>query len=419
MAENRSIGRRALLAGAAAGGLAASVPRAASAQARPARPARPARSPRPGPRVSARPLANPDGSLPMTFLAYVHPAGPAVGRALGPDGDEVQAVWRGARVRRPRAPHASGAYTLRGVNGHGALVGYHHLPEEDRTHAVVWRRGVPRRVLAGDDYRAWGTHIDDRGRVLVRTQTEYQADPELPPRGGLYVLGPAAPVRVTPPDPEAVGARGAALGAGGHVVAGQLRFMAWSPDPFLWHDGTVTELTRLTGAYRPVFGAGVNARGLVAGSAEGDTGEWRAFVWDGERLTDFARFDGGASSVPLDGRFLNARGHVIGRSNATDGPFRWSPHTGLTPLPTLPEARYGTTATALNDRGDVAGHCFTEAGQRAVYWRHGRVVDLGLPDGAVESGVSWLTNAGDALGTASFTHPAGGTVTRCYRWTVH
>lgn len=424
MPENRHIGRRALLAGAAAGGIAAvtAQPAAVANERRPASPARPGRASRPAPRVVARPLANPDGSLPMTFLSYVHPAGPAVGRALGPDGDEVQAAWRGTRVRRPRALRASGSYTLQGVNGRGALVGYHHLPDEDRTHAVVWRRGgAPRRVLAGDDYRAWGTHIDDRGRVLVQTQTEYQADPELPVRGGLYALRPttSAPVRITPPDPEAVNAAPAALGDGGHVVAGQVRFMAWSPDPFLWHDGTVTELTRLTGAYRPVFGAGVNSRGLVAGSAEGETGEWRAFVWDGERLTDFSRFDGGSSSVPLDGRFLNARGHVIGRSNATDGPFRWSPGDGLTPLPTLPEALYGTTATALNDHGDAAGHCYTEAGQRAVFWRHGRVVDLGLPDGAVESEVSWLTNTGEALGTASFPHPSGGTVSRCYRWTVH
>ncbi|WP_407560912.1 hypothetical protein [Streptomyces sp. 184] len=413
MPEYRHIGRRALLAGAAAGGIAALAPQ----------PAATAAGRRPAPRVVARPLANPDGSLPMTFLSYVHPAGPAVGRALGPDGEEVQAAWRGARVRRPRALHDAGAYTLQGVNGRGALVGYHYLPDEDRTHAVVWARGgAPRRVLAGDDYRAWGTHIDDRGRVLVRTQTEYQADPELPSRGGLYVLRPAtsaAPVRITPPDPEAVNAAAGALGDGGHVVAGQVRFMAWSPDPFLWHDGTVTELTRLTGAYRPVFGAGVNARGLVAGSAEGDTGEWRAFVWDGERLTDFARFDGGTSSVPLDGRFLSARGELIGSSRATDGPFRWSPGDGLRPLPTLPDALYGTTATALNDRGDAAGHCYTEAGRRAVYWRHGRVVDLGLPDGAVESEVSWLTHTGEALGTASFPTPSGGTVSRCYRWTVH
>lgn len=407
MPENRHIGRRTLLTGVAAGGIAALVPRQAAARGR---------------RVVARPLANADGSLPMTLLSYVHPAGRAVGRALGPDGEEVQAAWHGERVRRPRALHASGSYTLQGVNARGALVGYHYLPDEDRTHAVAWSRGgAPRRVLAGGDYRAWGSHIDDRGRVLVQTQTEFQADPELPPRGGLYVLRPAAstdPVRITPPDPEAVNAAPDALGAGGHVIAGQVRFMAWSRDPFLWHRGEVTELTRLTGAYRPVFGAGVNARGVVAGSAEGDTGEWRAFVWDGERLTDFTRFDGGASSVPLDGRFLNTRGDVIGRSDATDGPFLWTPRHGLKPLPTLPEALYGTTATALNDRGDAAGHCFTEEGRRAVYWRHGKVVDLGLPRGAVESEASWLTDTGEALGTASFPHPSGGTVTRCYRWTV-
>ncbi|WBB63336.1 hypothetical protein O7599_12735 [Streptomyces sp. WMMC500] len=419
MPENRHIGRRALLAGAAAGGLAAVAPQTpASARAR--RPARPGRA---GPRVVARPLANPDGSLPMTLLWYVHASGRAVGRALGPGGEEVQAAWQGSRVRRPRALHASGSYTLQGVNARGALVGYHYLPDENRTQAVVWSRGgAPRRVLPGDDYRAWGTHIDDRGRVLVQTQTEFQADPELPSRGGLYVLRPAgsaAPVRITPPDPEAVNAAPDALGNAGHVVAGQVRFMAWSRDPFHWHDGTVTELSRLTGAYRPVFGAGVNDRGVVAGSAEGDTGEWRAFVWDGDRLTDFSRFDGGASSVPLDGRFINARGEVVGRSNATDGPFHWSPADGLTALPTLPEALYGTEVTALNDRGDAAGHCYTEEGQRAVYWRGGRVVDLGLPAGAVESEASWLTHTGEAWGTASFPDPSGGTVTRCYRWTVH
>lgn len=106
-----------------------------------------------------------------------------------------------------------------------------------------------------------------------------------------------------------------------------------------------------------------------------------------------------AAVLPVAAAAINDHGEVAG-SVVVDGKRRaavWA-RGQVTPLPGLGGAT--STATAINNRGDVAGAAENPDGNmRAVLWRRGTIVDLGTLGGDI-SMASAMNNAGDVVGSS-------------------
>ncbi len=145
---------------------------------------------------------------------------------------------------------------------------------------------------------------------------------------------------------------------------------------------------------------GVNAAGQVTGWASGPGGQWyRAFFWENGALTDLGAL-GGNHSYPFQ---MNEAGVVVGWATVDpsgtpyDG-FRWQ-NGILSDLGKLPGFQ-GSQATAINDRGQIAGESWrntTNPSQLAVLWDGGNVAVLPALGGSTSSATA-INSAGEIAG---------------------
>jgi len=155
-------------------------------------------------------------------------------------------------------------------------------------------------------------------------------------------------------------------------------------DPFLWNNGTMTDLGSLGGTYG--YAQCTNNRGQVIGQSS-LTGEecfgqepgnpgCHAFLWDGSAMTDLGTLGGSSSSA----FWLNERGEAVGASfTSDDEAFHatlWS-NGAITDLGTLP-GDCGSIAWAINSKGQIVGfsaNCDTGVAE-VVLWEKGSITDL-------------------------------------------
>lgn len=150
---------------------------------------------------------------------------------------------------------------------------------------------------------------------------------------------------------------------------------------FLWQDGAMTPLLPFPGGVNS-YGAAINDRGQAVGWAENGTHD----------------------STCVSPQVLQFEAAV------------WGPNPGqITELPPLPKDSDGA-ATAINDRGEVAGIsgiCDQAVGRfsakHAVIWKHGMPVDIGNFDG----GGAWNTptainNRSQVVGFANLANTPSG-----------
>jgi probable HAF family extracellular repeat protein len=173
----------------------------------------------------------------------------------------------------------------------------------------------------------------------------------------------------------------------------------------LWsHDGVV-DLGSLGGSRSRAIA--INDSGTVLGRSENAAGEEHPFLWQRGRMTDLAPA-GGA----VDVQALNQAGDVAGQ---VDGhPALW--RHGV--LDDILDGRPGV-ATALNDRGDIAGTTYDPALPDVIHtpfrWRNGTVASFGLLfPGLVGTWVNAVDDRGRVIGIS----PAQGGAGHVVVWTA-
>jgi probable HAF family extracellular repeat protein len=190
--------------------------------------------------------------------------------------------------------------------------------------------------------------------------------------------------------PDAIGASGCENERSGFVPGSS--FTDFTPnlatgiptmDPFLWENGTMTDLGTLGG----IFGTAqcANNRGQVIGQSSLSehpgacfTGEpdCHAFVWERGTMKDL-RTLGGRSSVAF---WLNNQGEAVGGATTpNDEQFHavfWKRGV-ISDLGTL-DGDCNSQAIAINSKGQIVGQSFSCDGSvvRAVLWENGSIFDL-------------------------------------------
>jgi probable HAF family extracellular repeat protein len=176
---------------------------------------------------------------------------------------------------------------------------------------------------------------------------------------------------------------------------------------FLWRNGQFTFIAPPAGLHGYV--TSVNNRGDVLGYVVNP--EWsvrRVFVW---RAGVMSMLDPPGGTM-IDATAINDRGQVVGYFSLPDSdvrhPFLWQ-DARMTDLMAGRPTESGY-ATDINNASDVVGN----AGSRAVLWRGGRTIDLGLPG---QYGYARLLNErGDVAGLLTSPTPSGYGQIQVFRW---
>jgi probable HAF family extracellular repeat protein len=207
----------------------------------------------------------------------------------------------------------------------------------------------------------------------------------------------------------------------------------------LWKNGQIVDLGNLGEDFGGA--TALNNHGQVVGFSWngipdpvgifGNPNENRAFLWQNGVMQDLGTLceSKGVCGVDAGAFAVNEKEQIAGVSatnttpNGTTGtptvhPFLWDRGT-MIDLGTLGGTASGVDGPTilLNNRGQVAGTS-TLAGDMTYHpflWEHGMMKDLGTLGG--DTGfVSWITDAGDVIGTADLPGPSGSQSHHAFLW---
>ena len=182
---------------------------------------------------------------------------------------------------------------------------------------------------------------------------------------------------------------------------------SYSGGPFVWSSRMGFVPLEIQGDF--VLVRAINECNQVVGEMLGHAALWNA----PDEVEDLGTL-GGLGSTATD---INDRGDVVGSAgNGGDNgqPFLWTEAEGMRQI--FDCGSYGGIARGINNRREIVGRC-TEPGDRAFYWseRTGKI-DIDVP-GFPETDAISINNRGEVVGVAQATTPAG--IVRGFKWTLH
>jgi uncharacterized membrane protein len=342
------------------------------------------------------------------FVTLLEPNARAevAGRASGPATETRSFVLRGDGVRYLRGVPGAAVNDL---NDRGVAVGVGIRQEPDGTVRGLplrWRGATAEAIPQPEGRSLAAAAVNNRGDVVLSPVLSLDAGgPLLRSASGRFtpIELPGGPAIV----PTSLAERSRILTNDGRVLALTVTTVPTvSFHSYVWRNGTVnTDLGQGT------LGTQITESGIVIGTLVGADGQ-RPFLWrDGVlRRLDVPGESAGVTDV-------NEAGDVVGTGDRADGVRRgilWWAGGPARELPTLGGAN--SVATAVDARGRVAGRAEDAQGRaHPVLWVGGRVVDLGLPQGATQGEAQQITPDGSVYGTV--TRPAGtGVTVDVYRW---
>jgi probable HAF family extracellular repeat protein len=264
----------------------------------------------------------------------------------------------------------------------------------------LWRAGVLTRLSHPAGSPVWAVAVNDFGEVAgLRAVEDWTPNRPLAWRNGVFQDFPTWH-GLSAGEAVDINNRGQTLV--------NLHAADWSRErAVLWWRGAVTDLGSLGGTR--TWAVAINERGMVLGWSDDAAGTPHPFLWHGGRMTDLTP---GSTSWTNDVRDINESGDVAGSVDGTPTLWRRGVRTDLLP------GRYGG-ATAINNRGDVAGVTWDPASPDVIRtpfrWRKGTVIDFGvLFPGLVGTWVNAIDERGRLIGISL----AEGGATHVVVWTV-
>ncbi len=333
-----------------------------------------------------------------TVVELIADNGTVTGSAFNSDGYPNAVGWdrHGRATNLGTLPgHTQSHVTA--MNSRGDPVGYSNAPAMIADNAVRWDRRGRISPLAPEYDRSEAVDINDNGMIAGQVAEEHAVRWS---RTGAVAYLPALP---DAPVGRAVGisARGTVAGVVRSVFAGGPQYAV------RWHRGGGVEVLDAYPGSQLWWLAGIDDDDRVVGTATTDHGD-RVVRWDGAgHVAELALPPGGTSSTVT---YVGDRGVVLGlvqtpagrlavrwdragrptvlavpgsvsvhpaavddsgvvvgqatRSDGTTSAVRWDRRGTVTALPD------GTSAVAINDRGDILGYATTPGtGGHPVVWR--------------------------------------------------
>jgi probable HAF family extracellular repeat protein len=139
---------------------------------------------------------------------------------------------------------------------------------------------------------------------------------------------------------------------------------------------------------------GINDRGQVVGVS----GSHHAFLFENGVVVDLGTLPGGTVSRATA---INNRGQIAGESTTASGDMHLFDDGVMTDLGTLPGGT-SSNAAAINDSGQVVGSSSTaNSFSHAFLFDDGVMIDLGTLPGGNFSGATGINNHGQVVGSSS------------------
>lgn len=194
--------------------------------------------------------------------------------------------------------------------------------------------------------------------------------------------------RLVPLDDGSAGMSVFDLNRRGEVVG--TRYVDGQAHAFRWRAGTITDLHDVVDPNSSdTQASGINDFSTIVGHEAGNFFE--AFLLRGGQVSPIT-VNGTANVSPID---INNREQIIVQT--ANGSYLLD-RADVQPLEGLPTGVEPTHAVAINERGVIAGNSYTSAGNRAVLWQDGAVMDLGMVAGASSSYAYALNDRNQVVG---------------------
>lgn len=270
----------------------------------------------------------------------------------------------------------SGTYTFgTAINNAGEVVG--QGDSGTNTRAIAWINGHAQNLLpTGGDSAASG--VNDSGAVVGSG-----------PGSGAFYVASGHVTAVSSGQPFSISASGKVPLAGGLV-------------PSIWQNGTVTFLSGLSGAESTEVTT-ISPNGTSAGDAVISAGNDHAVLWQGSTAVDIGSLEPSGSTGIVTTWAVNDSGTVVGGSDGATGHHAFVYHAGvMTDIGTLTGMTSGDSeARAINRAGVVAG----VSNSRAMVWFGGTMKDLNsltpAGSGIFLSSATGINDSGQICGTGT------------------